>query len=317
MDSQNSSISNFKKFVLHILLPLLLIIAVAGYAIGYFFEKEIIFTNQLCGSYKVNRIIKETYPAEVPIFGSSRAEGSFIPDSLGKDFFNYGLSGTKLDVLLFFLKEECKKKKRQPYIIIALDFDSLQRVTGDIANYIPNANYMPVKLLLGDNYKPYFNLPMLKYYGRFDQYIKLYLNNKIQLTKVSNKGAAIEKNTFSKEYFKEWVEIRQQAPVSFVIDPSLKQTLIEVIRLHPERFFIFVATPYHSSFFKSLTNYAAVETFIHQFNNMNNVKVFDFSQLPLPDSLYLNTSHLNYDGVKVFNPIFKDSLSKLLKTHTH
>ena len=168
MDSQNSSISNFKKFLLRLFLPFLLIVGSVGFIVNYFFEKNIVFNTQLSGAYKVNRIIKETHEDETPIFGSSRAEGSFIPDSLGNNFFNYGISGTKLDVALFFLKEECKKKKKQPFLIVALDFDSLLNVEGDIANYIPNANYGPVRSLLGKNYKPYFYLPFVRYYRQFD-----------------------------------------------------------------------------------------------------------------------------------------------------
>ena len=111
MEKQNLYTSNFKEYLYRILLPLLLIVGCAGFIFSYFFEEKIIYKSQNGGAYKVNRILKETHPDEIPIFGSSRAEGGIIPDSLGSNYFNYGLSGSKYDVTLFFLEEECKKVK--------------------------------------------------------------------------------------------------------------------------------------------------------------------------------------------------------------
>src|SRR4051812_1211544 len=106
MPEQNSSTSSFKQFLLRMLLPLIFILSGAGLLFNYFFEKVIILNSELCGVYKINRIISETHPNEIPIFGSSRAEYGLFPDSLGHDFFNYGLSATQYDVTLFFLEQE-------------------------------------------------------------------------------------------------------------------------------------------------------------------------------------------------------------------
>ncbi len=313
MELPNSSIFNFKRFLLRILLPLLLVTGIVGFAFDYFFEKQIIFKNQLCNAYKVNRIIRETHPAEIPIFGSSRAEGSFIPDSLGPGYFNYGISGSKTDVALFFIREECRKKKSNPYIIVALDYDRLIGGIGDIANYIPCANYAPVKKLLGDNYRQYYSVPFVRYYGMFDTYLKLYANNKLQLTKISNKGAALEKTPFSATYFKDVVNMRLSKPVEFLIDKRLHSGLLQLVAENPGRYFIFVASPYHSSYFKSMVNYTAVEGFLAGLSEYKNVKVLDFSKMPLPDSFFLNTSHLNYEGAMAFSHSLKDSLAKVVK----
>src|SRR5579863_6817697 len=149
MSPTNSSTSSFRLFLVKVLLPFLLSLAGAGYLFGFFFEKKVILTSNICGAYKVNRIINETHPEEIPIFGSSRAEQGYLPDILGTKYFNYGLNGAGPSVMLFFLKEECKKKKNSPLIILNFDMSGFIRPIGDISNYIYNADYLPVRKLLG------------------------------------------------------------------------------------------------------------------------------------------------------------------------
>lgn len=311
MQEQNSSTSSFKKFFLKILLPLVLAIGAAGVLFTYMFEQKVILNSQVVGAYKVNRIIKETHPDEIPIFGSSRAEGGFIPDTLGAGYFNYGLSGSKYDVTLFFLNEECRKKKNTPWIILNLDLDGLACGLGDVGNYIPNAGYGPVKDLLGTEYKPYFSIPFLKYYGRFESYFRDYLNSRIQLTKFADKGAAIEKNVLTAKQFGELVAQRRNTQTTFTNDTSLQRRLEDIITRNPNRRFVFVVSPYHNSYFVQYTNPGDAEAFLGRLAAMKNVKVFDFSKMPLPDSLFFNTSHLNYKGAAIFSRQLRDSLASI------
>ena len=117
MHRENSSISNFKVYVVKIVCPVILLVGILAAAFTFVFEKKIILANESCGAYKINRIITTENPDEIPILGSSRAEASFIPEFLGENYFNYGLEGTQENVMLFFIEEECKKKKNSPLII--------------------------------------------------------------------------------------------------------------------------------------------------------------------------------------------------------
>jgi len=308
MAEPNSSTSSFKRFLVRILLPLVLIISVAGIVFDYFFEKKIILSSELCGAYKVNRILTETHANEIPIFGSSRAEGGFIPDSLGNNYFNYGLSGTKYDVTLFFIEEECKKAKNVPWIILDLDLEGLSYGLGDIANYMPNSSYAAVQQLLGSDNKLYYRVPFVKYYGRFETYFRNYLNNRIQLTKFSNKGAALEKNVMPQKEFEALVAERKNTTTTFTTDSLLKAKLLGFITSYTNRTFIFVIPPYHSSYFEKYTNPEDAYSFISMLRSYRNVKVVDISKFPLPDDMFLNTSHVNYKGAIAFNRALKDSL---------
>jgi hypothetical protein len=305
----NSSTSNFKSFGLKMLAPFLLSLAGAGWLFGYIFEKKVILNSEICGAYKVNRIINQTHPDEIPIFGSSRAEGCYIPDMLGPDYFNYGLDGTGSNVMFFFLKEECKKKKNNPVIILNFDLSGFDNSLGDISNYIYNAHYKPVKELLKKEYRVSYAIPFVKYYGQYETYLKYYLNNRLNLTKYTNKGASIEKNKMTEKRFSELVNQRKNARAFFAIDTALQNGYISLINANPQRIFVFVIAPFHSSYFEGYQNLPVAKAAIMNLRQFKNVRVFDFSQEDYADSLYINTTHLNYAGAKRFNKELKDSLN--------
>ncbi|MCC6181484.1 MAG: hypothetical protein IT237_06590 [Bacteroidia bacterium] len=310
MGIPTSSISNFKKFSLKILRPYTACAVVFGLAFQYFFEKKIILNSQINGSYKVNRIINSENTNEIPIFGSSRAEGSFVPSVLGSNYFNYGISGTQDNVMLFFLKEECKKNKTTP-ILLNFDIDGLNYELGDIANYIYNANYAPVKQLIGDKDEAIFRVPFVKYYGYYEYYLKMYLNNKINLTKKTDNGASLELNKLTKSKFNELVNQRLATAATFKNNPHLESDFFNLIKSHSKRTFIIVISPYHKSYFNQFKNYPDVTNFMTKIKTFANAKVFDFSQVNYPDSLFINTTHLNYAGAKQFSEELKDSIMKL------
>jgi hypothetical protein len=311
MPEQNSSISNFKRFLLKVLLPLILVLSVAGMAFAWYFENKIIFGSQICGAYKVNRILHEVHPDEIPIFGSSRAEGGYIPDSLGGNYFNYGLSGATYDVTLFFLQEECKKHKNTPWVLLNFDLYGLKYQLGDIANYIPNASNPDVRALLRDNYTSYYRIPVLKYYGRYETYFRDYVNNKMQLTKFTNKGASVEKNILTQKEFAQRVMERRNAIEYFRNDSTLEKKLISIIEAHPERMFLFVIAPYHNSYFEHFADEPKEKAFCNYLQSFKNVRLLDFGRMNLPDSMFFNTTHINLKGAIVFNRVLKDSLTAM------
>ena len=90
----HSSIFSFRTLRRSLLL-LLLILGLSAFGLGWVFEQYIIYGSKATGASKTNRILHETHLNEIPIFGSSRAEGSYVPSILGEDYFNYGIAGTQ------------------------------------------------------------------------------------------------------------------------------------------------------------------------------------------------------------------------------
>ncbi len=302
-----SSTSNFKKFFLKIFLPFMALAIVFGMVFQYVFEKKIILNSQINGSYKVNRIINSVNTNEIPIFGSSRAEGGFVPSILGSNYFNYGIAGTQDNVMLFFLKEECKKNKKTP-ILINFDIDGFSYALGDIANYIYNADYGPVKKLIGKKDDAIFRIPFVKYYGYYEYYFKMYMTSKINLTKKTDNGASLELNQLTKSKFDELVTQRLATADDFNNDINLEREFLDIIKNNPTRTFILAISPYHKSCFHKFKNYQDVTLFVAKIKELANAQVFDFSHVNYPDSLYMNTTHLNYAGAKRFTKELKDSI---------
>jgi hypothetical protein len=307
MDQQNLYTSSFKYFLIKYFIPASILIAVAAGLFTFLFERKVILGSDVNGAYKVNRIINPTPIDEIAILGSSRAEGAFVPSILGKPFFNYGLSGAQDNVILFFIKEELRKNKTTT-ILINFDPEGLDSSIGDISYYLYNASYEPVKQLLGKDYRAIYAIPVVKYYGSFEIYSKYYLNSKLQLTKVTDHGGNFEKNVLTANKFKDLVEERLNTKTVFKNDASLAAELLSLIKSHPERKFVFVLTPCHPSYFVNFGNQNELYAYLKSLQENKNVDVLDMSKMPYPDSLYINTTHLNYTGAKVFSSQLRDSL---------
>jgi uncharacterized protein (DUF2164 family) len=311
MTEQNSSISNFKRFLFRLLLPAIAITGIAGLGFNYAFEHIIVMDGKTSGAYKIRRIIKEKHPDEIPIFGSSRAEGGYLPDSLGPNFYNYGLSGSCADVTTFFMQQECKKKKNTPWIIVNIELNGIVRLYGNIANFIPNTGNKGIRTILGKDCKANYRIPFLRYFGQYEFYIRDYLNNKIQLTKAINKGAAIEKNEVDPAEFAAQVAQRKIEGEVFDIDSSLLKEFISVIANHPEREFILVVAPYHKSYYESYRTPAVAKAFFDLVLSYPNTHVIDLGHLDLSDDMYFNTTHLRINGAAVFCRALRDSLAAI------
>jgi len=311
MEQKASFISNFKRPYTKTFLFLGTLVLLA-LAFQHFFERKIILNSLSSSSYKINRIITSQDQYEIPIFGASRAQGAFIPDSLGPAFFNYGIDGIRDNVILFFLEQECKKQKKTPYTLLTFELEGYTNAIGDPDSYILNCNNPEVKQLLGSEFKPYYNVPFVKYFGKYESYFKDYLNDRMMLTKYKDKGASIEKNVLTPEKFASLVEARKSTATQFRNDNVLETEFIQLFKNNPDRRFIIIIPPYHPSYFEQYVNYNDAVRFLAYLSTFKNIVVLNYSHLFYPDSCYMNTTHLNYKGALLFNKVVKDTLQKIM-----
>ena len=288
------------------------LVCLLAYSFQYFFEKKIILGSESAAAYKVNRILYGNDETEIPIFGPSTAQGGLIPDLLNPHCFNYGMDGVREDVLLFFLKEECKKTRKNPHILLVLSPDGLSYSLGDLNNYILNSNNPDVRDLLGANYKLYYKMPLVKYYGQCESYFKDYLNERMMLTKYKDKGASVEKDVLTKERFNSLVEERKNTITIFKNDSGLEKAFVSLVRDHPQRTFVIIIPPVHPSYFYRYKNYDEALRFFTYLAGFPNIRVLNYSHQFYPDDYYVNTMHLNYTGAVAFNNLLKDSLQKII-----
>ena len=307
MENQSLYISNFKFFFKHVLLVLLF----SGFLIliiGWSFEKYIIFPVDVLGASKVNRILNDKYNNEVPIFGSSRAQGSYFPEFIGDDVFNYGIDGVGSNIWLFFLEQELKKDKSSD-IIINFDLSGFGDYLGSLSNYIPN--YSVTKKIIGRNKNFVYNIPGIKYYGYYEYYFKSFLNDKFNVTKITQNGGVFEKNNLLEKKFDNLISRRFNNPDLFVYNSNAAKNFDRLIRSTKRKIFLVVA-PYHYSYLSSFQNTEMADNYLNEIDNSKNVIVIDLRDEIVNKNLFFNTTHLNYDGAISFSKILKKKIDSYL-----
>jgi hypothetical protein len=294
---------------MRLLLPYLVAMAVFVFGGSALFERYIILATQVNGSYKVNRIIENQDPDEIPILGNSRAEAHYVPSAIHPQSFNYGLSGTGEDVLLFFLKEEMKKSRSTP-ILVNLDLEGLDSSIGNPANYLLNASKPAVKELLGVRYSWIYAVPMLKYFNQFDLFFGMWLNDRSNFSGHNDRGAVLRYEKMDPQALQDHLDKRAKGINTHRPSPTLEAALMDLLRAHPERRVIFVISPYHEGIFNRFPNLDEAQALLARLDSLPNAEVLDFSHAGYPDSLYNNSTHLAYAGALRLSEELRDSLHK-------
>ena len=92
-----------KRFLLYIG-GLLSIVLVAVW-LGEVLNRWLVFSSSNSSGYRMKRLFEfDSSKGEMPILGSSRAEGNFAPKNISPIAFNYGLRGSHFHETLFQLK---------------------------------------------------------------------------------------------------------------------------------------------------------------------------------------------------------------------
>ncbi len=313
MEKANSSISSFKRFLIAYLLPVTAIVAIVMVACSWFFERSIIFKSTSSGAYKINRMFTEQHNNEIALIGSSRAVGSYVPAILGDSVFNYGIEDTQYDLLIIFLKNELEKNKTTP-LVVNFDYEIFDKWFGDIANYIPNVHHADIKNYVGDRYKWYFSVAGIKYFGQYEHYMKMYMADHSGRNYKSNGGFFLT-DPFNPEVLAREVKTRLVTTTHWTSDEQKSQTLIQLIASHPQRQIVFCIAPYHPAYLKMFKGYDQLNQCVNALKANSNVVFLDYSHEAYADSLYSNTSHLNYNGAVKFSGELKSRLHALLPTY--
>ncbi len=299
----NSSISSFKVLLLRYGLPYILVIAIMLFAVNFTFEKIIVANTSGSGAGKVNRILNHEYKNEIVILGSSRAEGSIIPDSLGINYYNYGLAGTQDNVWIYFLEEELKKNNTNP-ILINFDLDGLGYRNGDPLYWLFNSSNPKIRTFI-DNWKPRYAIPVIKHMGYFERYISNFIQERHSVTEIINKGAILETKRQTPSEFNLLVQERKKEQLFFKNDKKLENELMHVLHNNKKREIIFFIPPYHESYLNSIENYSEALSFLSILDSIPNVRVLNYSHFKMDNAYFYNTAHLNYDGAVIFTKLIK------------
>lgn len=289
----------------------MLIVAIILFIVNIIFEKIIIAETSGSGASKVNRILKNKSNEELVILGSSRAEGSIIPDSLEKNCFNYGLSGTQDNVWMYFLEEELKKNNTRP-ILINFDLDGLGYKNGDPAYWLFNSSNPKIRTFI-DHWKPIYSIPVIKHMGYFERYVANYIQERHSVTAIINNGAILETKEQTASEFNMLVKEREKEHLKFINHKTLENKLLSILQNTRNRNIIFFIPPYHESYLKTIQNYPEALMFLSKLDSFSNVRVLNYSQYKMDNTYFYNTTHLNYNGALIFTKLIKDDMANLSK----
>jgi hypothetical protein len=312
LPTRHAQLHHLKKLALRILLPLLLLAILFCYTLDYIVKTQLIAQTPTHGAAKLSRI-QESRPTEIPIIGSSRALCSYIPDTLGPEYYNYGINGIGFAVMDIFLQQELAQQGKTTPIILNFDYAMFYYQMGDLNSYLPHSEIPEVKTLLKrhDFYSLHMRIPGIRYFGSIDAFAKDRLNEKLQLNKAINKGAAIEKAVTPPPAFAKLVQQRRDTTEQFSPRPELIDTLLKRIQDHPNRQFIITMAPYHQSYYESIPqdHHARANQLFQTLKAFPNARVIRFDTQDWPDSLFFNTTHVSLLGAQKMSQMLRDSLT--------
>jgi hypothetical protein len=180
---------------------------------------------------------------------------------------------------------------------------------GDLTNYLPNYNDADIRNYVNDTLRWYQRVQGLRYFGHVEHYLKAYVGDHSSKN-LSDRGGFFLLSPFSKPAFDELVTKRLNIPHAWYMDAAKSERFRKLLLAHPERRIYLVAAPIHKSYFQSMSGLEKADAWLAQLSDIPNLKVIDLSRVDYPDSLYLNTSHLNYLGAKRFSTELRSILQQ-------
>jgi hypothetical protein len=255
---------------------------------------------------KIKRLLRSVDRDEVGVFGSSRADGDFVPTELGEHVYNYGLSGIEYGVTEVLLEIELAKPKRAP-LIVNVDpefFDETHIGIGDVNAVIPYCTLPAFRDVMerAGAYRAYYRFPGARFFGAYELHLKDFINGFASPTKELVRGANLEKNRLPPARFRQVVEERLAWRSSFSVSNEEDARFQTLLARHREREIILVVAPYHPSYYEVFSDFPKVVQYLSDIERTHaNVIVLIFDGRKFDDSMFYDTTHLNAEGARRFS----------------
>lgn len=280
----------------------------------YLFTSLVIDSNVTTNYYKLKRLAEENHTEEIPLFGSSTVLRGLLPNELGTDFYNYGITATNYQKMEPLLLTELDKDKKTPIIIEMPPpfFYDREQPNIRMEDILPlsNQKHFHDFMVTYQLWEPWYKIKGLRYYGSFTIYLSAYIDQSLPPGMYFSKGSKSVKKRITSEQLEQFIESREENPVGF----SASQNLIsrfEKIVSSTDREIVMVVSPFHRIVYESGFDLEEYKSLFKQLEaNHSNLKGFIFDGKEYPDELFLDTSHLNYWGAMRFTSELKHKLIK-------
>jgi len=302
-----SSTSSSDRVPWGFLLPVAGAIVLACIVLDPLITHGMAWCNPSFGSTKVHRMFTELHPQEVVILGSSRADGSYVPEMIHPEAWNYGIEMTGYPETRLMLKCELSKTKRTP-IIINFDYSFFTSSKSNIAHFIPELRQPAVNAMFASQVQWYNYLPTIRYMGIMDEYLKAFIAEHRNTLSISSRGGYFV-NLYSPTVLQALARKRESTPITWVQHPEDEIWLN--LLASTNRTIILVVAPYHQSYRNAVTNPEAIQHYLARMDSLPNVQVINLSKMPLPDSCFQDPIHVNWTGAVRFTQALRSRLDSL------
>lgn len=294
----SSSTSSSRRLLLRLVLPVGAAIALGCWVLDLATTRYLIMPARSAGAYKVHRMFTEEDPQEVPILGSSRAAGSYVPELIDPNAFNYGIEKTEHELLEVMLARELRKSRSTP-ILINWDLEMYRHSIGNVAHFVPNLGHAEVRRYMQEELRWYHRFPGVRYFGLYDEYLRAALGER-STGNARSRGGVFDRTPYDARRFAKLVQRRLEANARWVDPAGRDSTLLRLLG-GAERPIVIVVAPYHAACFTNYQGLAEAQRYLQRLDALPNVTVLDHGRDPLPDDHYLNTTHVNETGARVFS----------------
>jgi hypothetical protein len=279
------------------------VFAVLACAMDTLWTRVVIDGSAASDAGRLNHLIHE-HGSEIPIFGASQARYDYVPEILGDNVFNYGMAGISPDVVAALLEIECKKHKQTP-IVVDPGHSHVQQRLGNLSKFPPYAWQPEIREMLVrlKSMEWRYLVPGLRYFGYYDSYLSDYLAERMSKTKKTVRGYTVASNRqpFDHRVLDKNIKQRLEAGYGFSSYSDPQHLLFDVMKNTPERTFIIVFSPVHSSCFVNFQNREDFAQYLGTLRSLTNVVVLDWSHMELADDCFDDTVHLNERGAREFS----------------
>ena len=260
-------------------------------------NRYFVFSASNANAYKMYRLFIAPEDGEIPILGSSRAEAGFAPLEISPKAFDYGISGSPFSETLLHLRAVLERKK-PTLVIVNLDpwgmtkgtFQGLYRYAAPSALVKAEA---AIKLELIEK------IPGLRCQGETRTNFAEWLNNRLAVTKTMERGAILQKISRTPA---EWEYLIGQINAKWCgCDEEIKQHLADLLAANTSYDVVFVVSPISKPWrdsFDGAEHLHALETWLESFPR---VHVFDYSNLFDGLDMFMDSTHLNETGARIFS----------------
>ena len=296
-----------KRFLLYIA-GLLSIVLVAVW-MGEVLNRWLVFSSSNSSGYRMKRLFEfASSKGEMPILGSSRAEGNFAPKNISPIAFNYGLRGSHFHETLFQLKVVLSRPLGG-VVLVNLDPWGM-----DDGSYMHDYRFVLDRDLVKSNVKIPVSIvdrfPGLRFYGQLRQNIALCVNLG-PTTKVLENGAVLSKIVRTErewEYMLPNFEVKQ-----YCHEEALEAMLHDILKLNTRWDVVFVVSPVLPQWWSKFVDKDKLRMLMARLAKLDHVHVVDFAMMDNSYSFadFIDPIHLNEKGARRFSDSLRNELKQM------